>query len=88
MAKCVGNRRFGPLWGVERRGKLVFMDEPDTYGGAKYVSRVNKVANPHLTANDLPGIPRAVDPMLLRALKQRQSQSPQRFIDNQNPEDR
>ena len=56
------------------------MDEPDTYSGAKYVSRVNKVAQPHPSGGDLYGLPRAVDPMLLRALQQRQNQSPQRFF--------
>ncbi len=56
------------------------MDEPDTYSGAKHVSRVNKVAQPHPSGGDLYGLPRAVDPMLLRALQQRQSQSPQRFF--------
>ena len=80
-AKCVGNHRFGLLWVVNWRGKLVFMDEPDTYGGAKHVSRVNKAAQPHPSGGELYGLPRAVDPMLLRALQQRQSQSPQRFFE-------
>ena len=57
------------------------MDEPDTYGGAKHVSRVNKAAQPHPSGGELYGLPRAVDPMLLRALQQRQSQSPQRFFE-------
>ena len=56
--------------------------KPDTYGGAKYVSRVNKVAQPHPSGGELYGLPRAVDPMLLRALQQRQSQSPQRTVDD------
>jgi hypothetical protein len=57
------------------------MDEPDTYSGAKYVSRVNKVAQPHPSGGDLYGLPRAVDPMLLRALQQRQSQTPMRSVE-------
>ena len=56
--------------------------KPDSsfYNGAKHVSRVNKVAQPHPSGGDLYGLPRAVDPMLLRALQQRQNQSPQRFF--------
>ena len=57
------------------------MDEPDTYGGAKYVSRANEVARPHPSGGDLYGLPRAVDPMLLRSLEQRQNQSPMRFFE-------
>ena len=57
------------------------MDEPDTYGGAKYVSRANEVARPHPSGGDLYGLPRAVDPMLLRSLEQRQNQTPMRFFE-------
>ncbi len=55
--------------------------KPDTYGGAKYVSRVNKVAQPHPSGGELYGLPRAVDPMLLRSLQQRRSQTPMRSIE-------
>ena len=58
------------------------MDEPDTYGGAKYVSRANEVARPHPSGGDLYGLPRAVDPMLLRSLEQRQNQTPMRFFED------